>query len=81
MANKVIDSLEKMKLATKEEEIIAISNEGRLEAIESCTLSLIGKFLMCKPFNKMAMKNTLRKAFVDPIGGAESLSIQIPIGI
>ena len=52
MANDVIDSLENMKLTTDEEEIIPISNEGRLEAIESCNLSLIGKFLTCKPFNK-----------------------------
>ena len=26
------------------------------------SLSLIGKFLMCKPFNKRAAQNTLRKA-------------------
>ena len=52
MADEVIDSLEKMKLTTEEEEIIAISDNGRLEVIESCNLSLIGKFLMCKPFNK-----------------------------
>ena len=51
MANEVIDSLEKMKLTTKEEEIIAILDEGQLVAIESCTLSLIGKFLTRKPFN------------------------------
>lgn len=63
MADEVIDNLEKMKLTTKEEEIIALSNEGRLEAIESCTLSLIRKFLMCKPFNKLAMKNTLRRVW------------------
>lgn len=63
MADEVIDNLEKMKLTTKEEEIIALSNEGRWEAIESCTLSLIRKFLMCKPFNKLAMKNTLRRVW------------------
>ena len=63
MANEMADSMEKMKLTSKEEEIIAISNEGRLEAIQSCNLSLIGKFLMCKPFNKMAAKNTIRRAW------------------
>ena len=57
------DSMETMKLTSKEEEIIAISNKGRLEAIQSCNLSLIGKFLMCKPFNKMAGKNTIRRAW------------------
>ena len=63
MVGKVIDSLENMKLTIEEEEIIAISDEGRLEAIESCTLSLIGKLLMCKLFNKMVAKNTLRRAW------------------
>ena len=62
MAYEVVNSMEKMKLTLEEEEIIAISDEGRLEAIESCNLSLIGKFLTCKPFNKMAAKNTMRRA-------------------
>ena len=62
MADEVVNSMEKMKLTLEEEEIIAISDEGRLEAIESCNLSLIGKFLTCKPFNKMAAKNTIRRA-------------------
>ena len=62
MTDDVVDSLKKMKLTSEEEEIITISNEGRLEALESCQLSLIGKFLTCKPFNKMAAKNTIRRA-------------------
>ena len=62
MADEVVNSMEKMKLTLEEEEIIAISDEGRLEAIKSCNLSLIGKFLTCKPFNKMAAKNTMRRA-------------------
>ena len=45
MADEMVDSMEKMKLTFEEEEIIEISDEGRLEAIESCNLSLIGKFL------------------------------------
>ena len=61
MADDVVDSMEKMKLTSEEEEIIAISDEERLEALESCHLSLIGKFLMCKPFNKMAAKSTIRR--------------------
>ena len=52
MAEDVIDSLENMKLTLEEEEIIALPDEGRKEEIESCVLSLIGKFLTCKPFNK-----------------------------
>ena len=52
MADEVIHSLEGMKLTTEEEEVIPISDEGRQEEIERCVLSLIGKFLTCKPFNK-----------------------------
>ena len=52
--NSLENSLESMKLTTEEEEVIAISDEGRKEEIESCSLSLIGKFLTCKTFNKKA---------------------------
>ena len=63
MADDVINSLENMKLTADEEETIEIFDEGRRAEIESCTLSLIGKFLTCKPFNKKATKNTLRRAW------------------
>ena len=63
MAEKVIDSLENMTLTMEEEETIAISDEGRLREIESCNLSLIGRFLTCKPYNKRAAKATLRRAW------------------
>ena len=63
MTDDVADSMEKMKLTTEEEETIAISDNGRLEAIESCNMSLIGKFLTCKPFNKLETKNTIRRAW------------------
>ena len=63
MVDDVINSLENMKLTTKEEEVIAISDEGRKEDVESCALSLIWKFLTCKPFNKRAAQNTLRRAW------------------
>lgn len=63
IADEVVHTLEKMKLTTEEEEIIVILDDGRLEAIKSCNLSLIGKFLMCKPFNKLAAKNTIRRAW------------------
>ena len=43
--------------------MIAISDDGRQEAIESCNLSLMGKFLTCKPYNKVAAKNTLRRSW------------------
>ena len=62
MADDVIYKLENMKLTTEEDEVIPISDEGRLEAIEDCTLSLMGKFLTCKSFNKRVAKNTMRRA-------------------
>ena len=63
MADNVINGLENMKLTTEEEEVIEVSNEGRKDEIESCTQSLIGKFLTYKPFNKMAAITTLKKAW------------------
>ncbi|XP_030936468.1 uncharacterized protein LOC115961671 [Quercus lobata] len=63
MADDVIDSMENMKLTSEEEEIIVISDEGRLAEIESCNLSLIGKFLTCRAFNKRAAMSTIRKAW------------------
>ncbi|KAK7832955.1 uncharacterized protein CFP56_026060 [Quercus suber] len=63
MADDVINSLENMKLTTDEEEVIEIADEGRKDEIESCTLSLIGKFLTCKSFNKRAAISTLKKAW------------------
>ena len=63
MADEVAESMDRMKLTLVEEEIITISDEGRIEALESCQLSLIRKFLTCKSFNKMAAKNTIRRAW------------------
>ena len=56
MDDDVADRLEKMKLT------ISIS-DGLLEAIESCNLSLIGKFLTCKPFNRIAAETTIWRAW------------------
>ena len=63
MADDVVNGMENMKLTTEEEEVITIFDEGCLEAIEDCTLSLMGKFLKCKSFNKQAAKNTMRRAW------------------
>ena len=71
MVDEVADGLGNMKLTSDEEEVIPISDEGKLAALESCRLSLIGKFLTCKPFNKRVAKNTLRRAW----GLANSLQI------
>ena len=59
----MIDSLENMKLTTEEEETIAISKEGRLPKIESYNLSLIGKFLTWKAFNKRVAMTTMRRVW------------------
>ena len=63
MVEDVIDSLENMKLTSEEEEIIDLPDDRRKEEIESCSLSLIGKFLTCKSFNKKAAQDTLRRAW------------------
>ena len=59
----MINTLENMKLTTNEEEVISISNEGREVEIESCSQSLIGKFLTCRSFNKRAAQGTLKRAW------------------
>ena len=59
----MINTLENMKLTTDEEEVISISNEGREVEIESCSQSLIGKFLTCRSFNKRAAQGTLKRAW------------------
>ena len=63
MAEDVINSTVNLKLTSEEEEEIQVSEERRSEEIDSCVLSLIGKFLTCKPYNWKAAKNTLRKAW------------------
>ncbi|KAL0012666.1 hypothetical protein SO802_007774 [Lithocarpus litseifolius] len=63
MAEEISKVLEKMNLTAEEEETIAISDEGHKEELESCALSLIGKFLTCRPFNKKAAQITLKKAW------------------
>ena len=51
MAEDVINSTVNLKLTSEEEEEIQVSEERRSEEIDSCVLSLIGKFLTCKPYN------------------------------
>ncbi|XP_030923276.1 uncharacterized protein LOC115950175 [Quercus lobata] len=63
MADDVTSILEKMKLTSEEEEVIEIPEEGRKEGMESCALSLIGKFLTCRSFNRKAAITTLKRAW------------------
>ena len=58
----MIDILENMTLTMEEEEVISISDEDGKEEIESCSQSLIRKFLTCKLFNKRVALNTLKRA-------------------
>lgn len=67
MADDVINGLETME----EEEVITIRDEDRRDEIESCSLSLLGKFLTCKPFNKRVAQTTLRRTW----GLKESMQI------
>ncbi|KAL0002833.1 hypothetical protein SO802_016614 [Lithocarpus litseifolius] len=61
MAEDVINSMVNLKLTSEKEKEIQVSDEGRMEEIDKCVLSLLGKFLTCKPYNREAVKNTLRK--------------------
>nr|XP_023904552.1 uncharacterized protein LOC112016268 [Quercus suber] len=63
MADDVTSIMEKMKLTSEEEVVIEIPEEGRKEGMESCALSLIGKFLTCRPFNKKAAISTMKRAW------------------
>ena len=63
MEDDVINNLENMKLTIDEEEVISISDEGWEAEIESCSLSLIGKLLTCRSFNKRAAQGTLKHAW------------------
>ena len=63
MEDDVINTLETMKLTTDEEEVISISDEVQKAEIESCSQSLIGKFLTCQSFNKRAAQGTLKRAW------------------
>nr|XP_023873333.1 uncharacterized protein LOC111985919 [Quercus suber] len=63
MADDVTSILEKMKLTTEEEEVIEILEEGGKEGMDSCVLSLIGKFLTCRPFNRKVTITTLKRAW------------------
>lgn len=63
MAEDVIESMVTLKLTSEEEEEIQVSDEDKTEEIDSCALSLIGRFLTCKPYNRTAAKNMLRRAW------------------
>ena len=63
MDEDVVDQMTSLKLMAEEEEDIQVSEEGPVDELEGCVLSLIGKFLTCKPYNRKATKNTLRRAW------------------
>lgn len=61
MADEVAHRSGNMHVMVKEEEDIVIPNDSRVFDIKGCNLSLIGKFLMCKPFNRQIVQDTLGK--------------------
>ena len=63
MAEDVIEGMGSLKLTSEEAKDIQVSDEGRMDEIDSCVLSLIGKFLTCKPFNRKVAKNMLQRAW------------------
>ncbi|XP_050259813.1 uncharacterized protein LOC126704863 [Quercus robur] len=63
MDEDIVDRMTSLKLTAEEEEDIQVSEEGQLEELEGCVLSLIGKFLTCKPYNRKVAKNTLQRAW------------------
>ena len=63
MDEDVVDRMTSLKLTAEEEEDIQVSEEGQVDELEGCVLSLIGKFLTCKPYNRKAAKNTLRRGW------------------
>ena len=63
MAEGVFEILENLKLISEEEEVIEIVDERRISEIESCVLSLVGKFLTCKSYNKRVALSTLRRVW------------------
>ena len=63
MAYEVTNIFGNMRLTTEEEETLEILDEGRKEGVENCALSLIGKFLTCRPFNKQVTITTLKRAW------------------
>ena len=58
----VVEGLQKIRL-THEEEIIPISEAGRGRAFGECMISVFGRFLTTKSFNRRAAKETLWKAW------------------
>uniref|UniRef100_A0A2N9GM94 CCHC-type domain-containing protein n=1 Tax=Fagus sylvatica TaxID=28930 RepID=A0A2N9GM94_FAGSY len=58
----VVEGLQKIRL-THEKEIIPISEAGRGRAFEECMMSVFGRFLTTKSFNRRVAKETLWKAW------------------
>ena len=58
-----MEGMKHMRLTKEEEVHILVSEEGRSELLEECSLSLIGRLLTDRKQNKWALKNTLRLAW------------------
>ena len=60
MDAEVIDRLHRIKLTSKEGEVIVVRPNRRDKTLEERSLSLLGKFLAPRPLNLRAAKNLLR---------------------
>ena len=60
MEQDLIEGIKHMRLTKDEEVQIIVLGEGRVEMLEECALSLVGRLLTNRKQNQRALKNTLR---------------------
>nr|XP_023884581.1 uncharacterized protein LOC111996812 [Quercus suber] len=63
MDTEVIDRLQQINLTSEEDEVITVRPDRRVQTLEECSLSLLGKFLAPRPLNLRAAKNLLRSVW------------------
>lgn len=71
MADEVVERIGNFHLSDGEEDEIQIDDAVCKQVIEACSFSLVGKLLISKKFNVVAMKESLRRAW----GLSDKLSI------
>ena len=58
-----IDRMQKIRLTEEEGEVLQIWSTHRDKTLEECSLSLLGRFLSTRPYNRRAAKAMLRSAW------------------
>lgn len=71
MADEVVERIGNFHLSDDEDDEIQIDDAVCKQVVEACTFSLVGKLLISKKFNVVAMKVALRRAW----GLSDKLSI------